>query len=317
MCVKEAKFIERNKQKWNGMEQPEKRADQLADDFIELSDDLAYARTFYPGSATEHYLNRLMARFQTRVYRHRSHRQKGILEFWKTEFPRLLYRERKTLLFAFCFFVAAVILGGFSAGRDEGFIRLILGDEYVNRTIDNIDKGTPMGIYASMGAWEMFWAITINNVQVSFVAFVFGILFSAGTLWVLLQNGVMIGAFHYFFYTRGLLLHSSLSVWAHGTFEITAIVVAGGAGLVMGNSFLFPGTYTRGESFRAGALKGIRIIVGLLPFFVTAGLIESYITRYADTHPWVGGIAILLSLTGVIVYFLWYPYYITHKKNSR
>jgi uncharacterized membrane protein SpoIIM required for sporulation len=315
VCVKEAKFIERNKGKWNGMEQPEKRVDQLADDFVELSDDLSYARTFYPGSDTEHYLNRLMARFQTRVYKHRSHRKKGIREFWKTEFPGLIYRERKTLLFALCFFIAAVVLGGFSAGKDEGFVRLILGDGYVNKTLDNIEQGTPMGIYASLGAWEMFWRITINNIQVSFFAFVYGLLFSAGTLWILLQNGVMIGVFQYFFYARGLLLHSALSVWAHGTFEITAIVMAGGAGLVMGNSFLFPGTCTRGESFRAGALKGIQIVVGLIPFFIIAGAIESCVTRYADAHPRVGLVAILLSLAGVIAYFVWYPYYITHKTD--
>ena len=295
------------------MEKPGVSADKLADDFIELSDDLSYARTFYPGSGTEQYLNRLMARFQSHLYKHRSRRKKGVIEFWKTDFPLLIYRERRTLLFAVLFFVAACLLGWFSAGRDGNFLRLILGDAYVNMTIDNIEKGTPMGVYASSDAWEMFWRITINNVRVSLIAFVFGILFSAGTLWVLLQNGVMLGAFQYFFYDRGILLHSALSVWAHGTFEITAIVIAGGAGLIMGNSFLFPGTYTRTDSFMAGALKGIKIVAGLIPFFIVAGAIESYVTRYADSHPWVGLIAILLSLSGIIAYFVWYPHLVNLK----
>ena len=79
--------------------------------------------------------------------------------------------------------------------------------------------------------------------RVSFIAFAFGLFFSAGTLWILFSNGMMIGAFEYFFYKYGLLAHSVMSVWAHGTFEITSVIIAGAAGLIMGNSFLFPGTY--------------------------------------------------------------------------
>ena len=157
--------------------------------------------------------------------------------------------------------------------------------------------------------------ITANNIKVAFVAFVFGIFFSAGTLWILFSNGVMLGAFQYFFFQHGLLLHSVMSVWAHGTFEITSIIIAGGAGLVMGNSFLFPGTYKRSHSFRNGALRGIKIVTGLIPFFIIAGWIESFITRYADTYPVVGAVAIILSLGGVIGYFVVYPYYL-HKTET-
>ena len=106
-----------------------------------------------------------------------------------------------------------------------------------------------------------------------------------------------------------------MSVWAHGTFEITSIIIAGGAGLVMGNSFLFPGTYKRSYSFRNGALRGIKIVTGLIPFFIIAGWIESFITRYADTYPVVGAAAIILSLGGVIGYFVVYPYYL-HKTET-
>ena len=106
-----------------------------------------------------------------------------------------------------------------------------------------------------------------------------------------------------------------MSVLAHGTFEITSIIIAGGAGLVMGNSFLFPGTYKRSYSFRNGALRGIKIVTGLIPFFIIAGWIESFITRYADTYPVVGAVAIILSLGGVIGYFVVYPYYL-HKTET-
>ena len=289
--------------------------DTLASNYVILSDDLSYAKTFYPGSDVEKYLNQLISVYQINIYgKGEQSERRGMLTFWGHEFPLLLYRERRTLLFALLLFLFSALIGVFSTAHDESFVRSILGDAYVERTISNIENGTPMGIYASGDELDMFVMITTNNIKVSFVAFVFGILFSAGTLWILFTNGLMVGAFQYFFFQQGLLLHSVLSVWAHGTFEITSIIIAGGAGLVMGNSFLFPGTYRRMYSFIEGALRGIKIVTGLIPFFVIAGWIESFITRYADSYPVVGAAAIILSLGGVIGYFIVYPYYL-HKNE--
>lgn len=318
--MREAQFVNRNKEKWSRIEQPGLLdADTLAANYVVLSDDLAYARTFYPESQVEQYLNGLVGRYQIGIYSRDRRKRRNIWAFWLTDFPLLLHEKRKTLLFALLFFGLAVLVGAFSASRDEGFVRLILGDEYVNMTLENIRQGTPMGVYAKGDATDMFWAITTNNVKVAFVAFVFGLLFSVGTLWILFTNGVMLGAFHYFFFEHEMLFHSMLSVWAHGTFEITSIIIAGGAGLVLGNGFLFPGTYPRGMSFRRGALQGVKLVVGLVPFFVLAGWIEGFITRYADAEPAVGVAAILLSLAGIIGYFILYPHYLfknqTHGTN--
>ena len=289
--------------------------DTLASNYVILSDDLSYAKTFYPGSDVEKYLNQLISVYQINIYgKGEQSERRGMLTFWGHEFPLLPYRERRTLLFALLLFLFSALIGVFSTAHDESFVRSILGDAYVERTISNIENGTPMGIYASGDELDMFVMITTNNIKVAFVAFVFGILFSAGTLWILFTNGLMVGAFQYFFFQQGLLLHSVLSVWAHGTFEITSIIIAGGAGLVMGNSFLFPGTYRRMYSFKEGALRGIKIVTGLIPFFVIAGWIESFITRYADSYPVVGAAAIILSLGGVIGYFIVYPYYL-HKNE--
>lgn len=316
--MKEAKFVARNKAKWALMESAEKRdADQLASDFVELSDDLSYARTFYPGSDTERYLNHLIAAYQTNIYRYRPVQKKGPLDFWLTDLPLLLYQERRTLLFVLLFFLLSCVIGWFSVLQEDSFVRLILGDAYVNQTLDNIAAGKPMGIYDSTGEWEMFWRITTNNIRVSFIAFVFGALLSVGSLWILFRNGIMLGAFQCFFYMQGLLLHSALSVWAHGTFEITSIVLAGGAGIVMGNSFLFPGTYSRIESFRTGATRGIKMVVGLVPFFIIAGMIESFVTRYADAYPWVGAIVVFLSFVGVVGYFVVYPCRVFRRQKNK
>ena len=93
----------------------------------------------------------------------------------------------------------------------------------------------------------------------------------------------------------------------HGTLELSAIVIAGCAGFVMGNSFIFPGTYSRLESFKRRAKKGLKIIIGLIPVFIMAGFIESFFTRYTQM-PWIISLAtILLSAAFIVYYFVIYP----------
>ncbi len=66
----------------------------------------------------------------------------------------------------------------------------------------------------------------------------------------------------------------------HGTIEIFSIIVAGGSGMLVGSSFMFPGSYTRSESFKKGIKKATKLLIGLIPFFIVAGFIEGFITRY-------------------------------------
>jgi uncharacterized membrane protein SpoIIM required for sporulation len=125
----------------------------------------------------------------------------------------------------------------------------------------------------------------------------------------------MLGAFQYFFYQKGLLLTSFLTIWIHGTLEISAIIIAGAGGLVMGNSILFPGTYPRLTSFKNGAKKGIKVIVGLIPVFIVAGFLESFITRLTEMH-WIIKVLIISSSAAFIIYyFIIYPIKI-HKRAT-
>ena len=88
-----------------------------------------------------------------------------------------------------------------------------------------------MAVYKSMNETEMFLGITLNNIKVSFIAFVMGIFTAFGTGYILLRNGVMLGTFHAFFASHGLLTESLATIWIHGTFEIFSIIVAGAAGI--------------------------------------------------------------------------------------
>jgi uncharacterized membrane protein SpoIIM required for sporulation len=117
----------------------------------------------------------------------------------------------------------------------------------------------------------------------------------------------MLGVFEHLFFKHGLGLQSILVVFIHGTLEISAIVVSGMAGLVLGNSILFPKTFTRAQSIRYGVKDGVKIMVGLIPVFTVAAFFEGFVTRHTDM-PLVISISILLaSLSFVVFYYIYYP----------
>ncbi len=310
--MKEITFLNQNADKWQQFEllitsKGGSDPDLMADLFVQLTDDLSYSKTNYPKSKTTQYLNSIAARVHQEIYKNKKEKSGRILTFWKYELPFIFKNSHKQLLYAFLIFTTAMLIGVISAAYDDTFVRLILGDSYVNMTLENIDKGDPMAVYKSMNQIDMFFGITINNIKVAFVCFALGILFSFGTGVMLLYNGIMLGAFQYFFFAKGLLLQSVLVIWIHGTLEISAIIIAGCAGLVMGNSILFPGTYSRGVSFIKGAKQGVKIVVGLIPVFITAGFFESFVTRYSQMPMWLSLTIIGISLLFIIGYFIIYP----------
>jgi uncharacterized membrane protein SpoIIM required for sporulation len=218
-----------------------------------------------------------------------------------------MYEVRKPLVYAFLIFIVTSVIGGLSARYDDTFVRLILGDNYVNMTLENIRKGNPTGVYSDSGPVMMFIYIAWNNILVSFRVFVFGVFTSLGTAYFLAQNGIMLGAFITFFANEDQLLHAFPVIMLHGTIELSSIVIAAAAGFTMGNSLLFPGTYPRFASFKMGTLKGLKIVMGLVPFFILAAFIESFITRYAFMHWSIKALIIGLSAVLMIYYFVIYP----------
>ncbi len=318
--MREASFVKQNKEKWIGFENAldnnaKINPDDLASYYIQLTNDLSYAQTYYPGSKTLLYLNSLASQAHQKIYTTKKESKNKIISFWRDEFPLFFYQYHKTLLYAFLIFMSAVIIGAISTLNDDSFVRLILGDAYVNMTIENIENGEPMAVYKSGSNIGSFLGITINNIRVAIIAFAFGVLFSVGTIWILFSNGIMLGAFITFFYNYGILEKTS-TVWLHGTIEISVIVIAGCAGLVMGNSFLFPKTFSRRIAFMKGAKDGLKIVVSTIPFFIIAGFIEGFITRYGEQMPWfIAYGIILISLFVIAYYYIIYPI-LLHKASN-
>lgn len=320
--MREAAFIQRNKERWERLERAGEQLQGLSPDeasahYVQITDDLSYARTFYPNSNVQVYLNGLAGTMHRQIYRNKPQDRGRFKRFWFEEVPLAMAATRKQLFASALIFALACLVGAVSAAHDDTFVRLILGDVYVEQTLRNIADGKPMAIYGSSPRDEMFLGITWNNIRVSFLAFGAGLLAGFGTGYILLYNGIMLGSFQYFFHEQGLLLESALSIWVHGTIEISAIVVAGAAGLVLGKGMLFPGTYDRAVSFRMHAKVGLKVVMGLVPFFILAGFLEAYVTRHAgDLHPLIPATIIALSLALVIYYFIVLPYHVERRSHQ-
>lgn len=305
--MREGKFIDQNKDRWEEYSKPTQDADELAERFTNLVDDLGHAKTFYPKSKTTKFINALSAQMFRTIYLNEKKGQGRTAEFFKYELPLLFKRYHPELLFTFVFFTLCVFISVLSCMNNYDFVRSILGDSYVDMTEENINKGDPFGVYKDKNAWTMFLKIAYNNINVSFMAIVFGFLAGIGTLYILFENGLMLGSFHYMFFKKGMGAASILVVWVHGTIEISSIVIAGTAGIILGKGFLFPGTYSRKQSLIRAGQNAAKIAIGLIPFFLIAAFLESYITRFTSMPIFASLLILALSAGLIIWYFIIYP----------
>lgn len=317
--MREVAFIKQNKEKWLNFEKAIfgktlKNPDELASLYVHLVNDLSYAQTYYPKSKTTIYLNNLAAKTFQKIYKTKREDTNRFVQFWKTEVPLIVYQYRRYVLYAFIIFISFMSIGALSAAFDDSFVRLILGDHYVNMTLENIEAGDPVAVYKSGSNWGSFIGITLNNLYVGIKSFIYGVFGGLGTGLVMLYNGIMVGAFQYFFYKEGVLWESVRGIWIHGAMEIFAIVIEGAAGLILGASILFPKTYSRMTSFKIGMKDGVKILISTFPFTVAAGFLEGFVTRYSNTMPnWLSVSIILMTLSIISFYYLIYPF-LLHKK---
>jgi uncharacterized membrane protein SpoIIM required for sporulation len=314
--VREGQFIQQNIGKWKIYQyEPTSDPDEMAERFTELVNDLGYAKTFYPQSRVTVYLNKLASGIYLSIYKNKKEESSRIVSFWKKELPLVIRKHHRTLFYSFMIFLIFSLMSAFSAANDQEFVRGVLGNNYLEMTEQNIAKGDPFGVYKDQNPFSMFMWISVHNIQVSFSIFVAGILAGLGTIWLMFNNGVMLGAFQYYFFSKGLGWKSVLVIWIHGTLEISSIIIAGAAGMVLGKSLIFPGSYKRLPSLMQGARDGFKMMIGLVPIFITAAFLEGFVTRYSRMPIWLS-LSILISSAGFIIwYFIIYPARLSSKNR--
>jgi len=310
--MKETRFIAQNKEKWLDSEKLLKESykdpEKLSNLFTQVVDDLSYSRTYYQNRSVRVYLNQVAREYFSIIYSNQKEKKNRFSMFWLDELPQIIIFSRRHLLISLLVFLLAATVGVFSSVKDPEFTSTILGNDYVEMTKANIEKGDPMAVYKKGHQVDMFLGITFNNLLVAFQTYVFGIFMSIGTLMFLMYNGIMVGCFQYFFVERGLLAESALTIWLHGTLEISSIILAGGAGITLGSGLLFPGTYSRLQAFQLSAMRSLKLMLGITPIFVVAAIIESFLTRYTDVPDILRLFLIVLSAAFIIGYFVIFPW---------
>jgi uncharacterized membrane protein SpoIIM required for sporulation len=253
------------------------------------------------------FINSEASKIYLSIYKNRKEESNRLVTYWKYDLPLTIRKHHGTILFSFILFLIFWALGFFISKQDESVTRNLLGDSYVEMTQDYIDKGNPFGVYESGNPILSWIFIMINNIKVSLRYFVEGIFCGIPSLFELSREAARLGAFHQFFAARGLGLQVFLVVFVHGTLELTALIIACAAGLVLGKSFLFPGTIKRLIAFKQGAKDGVKMVIGLIPVFVLAAFFEGLFTRLYNDISILTTIIVSLSVLFVIWYFVIYP----------
>jgi uncharacterized membrane protein SpoIIM required for sporulation len=316
--LREALFIKKNRERWlKNQHTPAEDPDEMAKDFTQLVDDLAYAKTFYPSSKVTRYINSEASKIYLSIYKNRKEESNRLVTFWKYDLPLTIRKHHKVVLFVFLVFLIFFSIGFFVSKQDEGVARDFFGDRYVDKTLENIAEGNPFGIYESGNPFLSWLLLMIHNIRVSLLMFAAGIFAGIPSLYLLAQNAAMVGIFDQFFAAKGLGIQFFLVVFVHGTLELTAIIISGAAGLVLGKSFLFPGTIRRIDAFKQGAKDGVKIMIGLMPVFALAAFFEGFITRLYNDVSVLTTIITSLSVVFVVWYFVIYPIRLGKRMKSQ
>jgi uncharacterized membrane protein SpoIIM required for sporulation len=248
---------------------------RLGECYRSVAADLAFARRRFPADPVVGQLERLAQRGRQAVYGAARSRN-TVREFASHGYWRRIRERPLLLLLSFVCLALPTLLAGFWAWRDPGPASGLVPGAYQSVTQPR-QPGQDLGVSVEDQS-DLAAEIFTNNIQVTFLAFGGGMLLGLGTLYVLVQNGVLMGAI------AGLAIGAGNGrpffelVVAHGVLELSCIVVAGLAGLRLAAAIIDPGTKTRIDALRTEARAAVEIIVGTMPWLVVAGLVEGFLT---------------------------------------
>ena len=298
------RFVARHQAAWQRLEvlcAPRSRRDLLAPDELDelltlyqrVSGHLSYARTELADHTLVTRLTNLVATANGVVYGARARRRGGVRRFVVTTFPGAVWRIRWFVAVSGVLtFAPAVAIGVWIANSRtalEASAPAAVREAYVNREFASY--------YSSKPAIEFATQVSTNNIRVAMLAFAAGVLLCVLTAWILIQNGASVGWAAGLFAAAGQQPKFWGLILPHGLLELSAVVIAGGAGLRLGWTIVDPGDRTRATALAEEGRRAAMVVLGLVPVFAIAGTIEGFITgRGVPTAPRVGiGVAVFVA----------------------
>ncbi|WP_095057114.1 MULTISPECIES: stage II sporulation protein M [unclassified Pseudomonas] len=312
--MKQRLFENRHKAEWaqfslhlERLEQDRKTQDldSFPSDYRRLCNHLAIARERGYSSFLVDSLQQQVLRGHQQLYRHRSQLGANVVAFILADFPRLVREQWRFVLAASLMFFGSLF----------GFALLVYGfPELIYNLIPAPQVSEMQSMYdpgaghlgrtadrASSENWMMFGYYIMHNIGIAFQTFASGLLLGLGSVFYLIFNGLMIGA------VAGHLTYIGYGqtfwpfVIGHGAFELTAIALAGAAGLQLGWALIAPGRLPRAQALQLAARKSVLLICGVMLFLLIAAFIEAYWSSMtsptAMTKYLVGAALWLLVLT--------------------
>jgi uncharacterized membrane protein SpoIIM required for sporulation len=247
---------------------------ELALLYRQTAADLSTARDDAASAALARHLNQLLGRAHNLIYAGRRPDARGLIPFYTRTFPRAFRKTLPYTLSAFAVFAAGAAIGVLLTLSDAGFERFLLGGEMMD-TIERREMWTHAIIAVKPLATSQ---IMTNNLAVSFAACATGMLAGVGTTYMMAFNGLLIGVIGAACFRGGM----SVALWSfvapHGSLELPAIFIAGGAGLVLARAVIAPGRLPRRDALAESGGEAIRLCLGVIPLLVVAGLIEGFVS---------------------------------------
>lgn len=261
--------------------------------------DLAHAQAFYPGTDVGRFLNQLCGGAYATIYRPPRERTAALKRFFARDFPQAVRAESRYILVSAALFVLGILLGCLVVWLEPRGAELLVPPG-VRAAVAERRMWTDALLSAAPGVTAS--AIATNNLTVTIMAFASGLVLGLGPLFVMVSNGLSIGAISALCVRAGMGYPLFAFIGAHGPVEISIILISGGAGLVLGHALVEPGELPRGEHLRRRGLSAVRLVLGCAPFLLLAGLLEGFVDP-GDLFP--GPVKILLGLVIAALFWLY------------
>ncbi|MBD2457165.1 stage II sporulation protein M [Nostoc sp. FACHB-87] len=270
---------------------------ELASLYRSVAADLARARTQQIGQTLIQSLQILTTRGYTQIYQgSRRQEWRAALEFYRWGLPLVVQQTFPYIALATGLFLLGGVVGWWYAWQDPTFMSLVVPQHLISQVRDEhkLWMGSIVGVEPLASS-----SIMINNLSVSFGAVAGGITAGLYTTYLMVFNGLLIGAVGTLVGQNNLAYPFWAFVFPHGALELPAIFFAGGAGLLLARAILFPGKYRRGDALKFYSFQAAQLVFGIVPMLIIAGTIEGFFSpnpNVPDPIKYLAGLGLFVFL---------------------
>ncbi|WLR48656.1 stage II sporulation protein M [Halobacillus litoralis] len=279
-------FVKRYREEWRRLEEliqllhknrrhwAPKHLEEFQRLYQKITQHLSYSQTYFTEEETTVYLNDLVTKAHNMLYHESTSNWKHLKQMFGSSFITLIGEQWKFVVISMLLFFLGGLAAFLAVYQDPMSLYTILPDS-IAQAVDPSRLGSQEG---GVNSPIMSAEIMTNNIQVAFLAFAGGVTFGLLTVYLLIYNGIIVGALAALFMVHGKAYDFWAYIVPHGIIELTAIFIAGGAGLLMGYKLWVPGKRTRSYQLKTYAYRSVLLLIGTIPLFIIAGIVEGYIT---------------------------------------